>query len=214
MRYLAPGHEDFDRAYFAHAGPASIRAATWGDLARVSALYNRHTPDWLIKHHLPPRHVFRGVRYESHYISVWRPASQGRGVALVLENSRRRVVGIAGAVEVDSYHEQHVRMLDFWACPAYLEQAPALLAAVAERADAQGAEVLQAQVAACDQDKQRLLEAAGFEREARLRGRLRVDGQRVDLLVYSRILGRKETPAHPSESYYGAGHALHTVQEP
>jgi ribosomal protein S18 acetylase RimI-like enzyme len=212
MRYLAPGHEDFDRTYFADAGAARVRPATWGDLARVAALYNRPAPDWLIKDYHAPRRVFRDVRYESHYLRVWLPASKDRGVALVLENPRRRVVGFAAAVEADSYHEQHVQLLDFWACPAYLEQVPALLAAVAERAAAQRTEVLQAYVAACDHEKQRLLEAAGFEREACLRGRLRVGDQRVDLLVYARFLGRTETPAHPPESYYGARHAFHAVQ--
>lgn len=202
MRYLAPGHEDFDETYFADAGPAAIRPAVWGDLARVAALYNRPTPDWLIKDY--PRRVFRGMRYESHYLRVWKPASNGRGTALVLENQDRRVVGIASSVEVDSFAEQQVQILDFWACPPYVHQLPDLLMAVLDRVTAGNGEIVQAYIAEVDVEKQDILLAAGFAEEARLPGRLQVAGQRIDLLVYSRLLGRRRPPAHLPSEYYGA----------
>jgi GNAT superfamily N-acetyltransferase/RimJ/RimL family protein N-acetyltransferase len=202
LRYLAPGQEDFDRTYFAPAGPATVRPATWGDIARVSALYNQPEPGWLIKDY--PRRVFRGMRYESHYIRVWKPASEGRGVALVLENPLRRVVGIASLVEVDSFYEQHVQVLDFWACPAYLGQLPDLVAAIIEQADQGNAELLEARVAESDVAKRQVLRASGFSEEARLRDRLRLDDERLDLLVYSRSCARRTQPAHPLASYYGA----------
>jgi ribosomal protein S18 acetylase RimI-like enzyme len=228
MRYLAPGQEDFDRTYFAYAGSARVRAGAWGDLARAAALYNQPGPDWLIKDYHAPRRVFRDVRYESHYIRVWKPASEGRGALVVLENPLRRVVGIAATVEMESYYEQHVHLLDFFACPAYLDQVPGLLAAAVERAAAAGAEVVQACVASVDGDKQRLLRQAGFREEARLPRRLRSEGigtaasdgaggsngsddggERIDLLVYGRHLPRRPFPAHPPETYYGARRPFH-----
>src|SRR5439155_10700098 len=124
------------------AGPATIRNGTWGDCARVSALYNQPNPAWLIKDY--PRRVFRDARYESHYIRVWKPSSEGKGTVLVLENPLSRVVGIASLVEVDSYFEQNVQTIEFWACPAYLTQLPELLSALIERAQAGSAEILQA----------------------------------------------------------------------
>ena len=212
MRYLAPGSDDFDRTYFAPAGPATVRDATWGDLARAAALYNQPLPDWLVKDYHAPRRVFRDVRYESHYLRVWKPASEGRGCLLVLENPRRRVVGIASAVETDSFYEQHVRLVDCWACPAYLDALPGLLDALAERAAGGGAEVLQAFLAASDRAKEDAFLAAGFRHEARLRDRLRTGvpgAERVDLLVLSRFLGRGGGPARPPGSYYGGRGTIH-----
>ena len=201
MRYLAPGHEGFDRTYFADAGPARVRPAVWGDLARVAALFNQPAPDWLVKDY--PRRVFRNVRYESHFLRVWKPARDGRGTALVLENPARRVVGVGSAVEVDSYVEQHVHVVEFWACPAYLGQLPHLLAALVQAAREGNAEILEARVAAVDTTKQQLLEGVGFREEARLRGRLRVGEERVDLCIYSLGFGHRLPPAHPPGGYYG-----------
>jgi GNAT superfamily N-acetyltransferase len=203
MRYLAPGNEDFDRRYFADVGPAKVRPVIWGDLARLAALYNQPTPDWLIKDY--PRRVFRDVRYESHFLRVWKPARDGRGTALVLENPAQRVVGIASSIELDSYVEQHVQMVDVWACPAYLSQLPDLLTAVVQVAREGTAEILEAYVAVVDATKRQVLEAVGFQEEARLRGRLSVEGERVDLCVYSLSIRGPVTPAHRPGAYYG-GH--------
>jgi GNAT superfamily N-acetyltransferase len=201
MRYLAPGHADFDRSYFADAGPARVRPAVWGDLARVSALYNQTTPDWLIKDY--PRRVFRDVRYESHYLRIWKPARDGRGTALVLENPAQRVVGIASAIELDSYVEQQVQIVDFWACPTYLAQLPELLAALVQTARAGNAELLEAHVAEVDRARRQLLEAVGFQEVARLRDHLRVGAERVALCIYTLAFGRRLPPSHAPGEYYG-----------
>ena len=205
MRYLAPGCEDFDRAYFVHDGPAAIRPGTWGDLAPVSSLYNQPQPDWFIKDY--PRRVFRDIRYEGHYRRVWLPTQERQGTALVLENRRQRVVGIASTVAVDSYVEQHTHVVDCWACPAYLSQLPELLSAVVEQARGVGAEALQAYLAESDRTKQHVFQAAGFHEAARLRDRLRVDAApagRQGLLVYQVSLGRRASPAHSESGFYGA----------
>ena len=211
MRYLAPGHEDFDRTYFSFAGPTTVRPGVWGDLARVSALHNQTTPDWLIKDY--PRHVYRDMRYERHYIQLWKPAGEGRGDVLVLENQSKRVVGIASLVPVDTYYEQHVQVLEFWACPAYTHQIPNLLADLVERAREGSAEILQAYIADVDAEKQEILQTCGFRQEARLCERLRVGDQRIDLLVYSRSLERRCPPARPASAYYGARPAFQSGQE-
>ena len=202
LRYLTPGHEDFDRTYFADAGPARARPGTWGDLARVSALYNQPEPGWLIKDY--PRRVFRDMRYEGHYRQVWLPCSQGRGQVSVLENPLGRVVGIASLVEVDSYFEQQVRVLECWSCPAYLTQLPALVAGLIEEAAPARVEIVQAYVAETDATKLAVLAAAGLREEARLAARLRDGDRRSDLLIYSRALGRRVAPAQPIGTYYGA----------
>ena len=201
MRFLAPGQESFEQTYFADAGAAWVRPAMWGDLARVTALYNQAAPDWLVKDY--PRRVFRDVRYESHFLRVWKPAHDGRGLALVLENPARRVVAIASAIEADTYVEQHVLAVDFWACPAYLGQLRELLAAVIQAAATGSAEILEARVAASDVAKRQLLEAAGFREEARLRERLRMGQERVDLCVYALGFDRHLPPLHAPGAFYG-----------
>jgi hypothetical protein len=144
------------------------------------------------------------MRYESHYIRIWKPSSEGRGQVLVLECPLGRLVGIASLVEVDSYHEQHVRVLECWACPAYLPQLPALVEQLIDEAPREQVEIVQAYVAAIDAEKCAILAAAGLHEEARLSDRLRIGDDRIDLLVYSRALGRGAQPAHPLGSYYGA----------
>jgi len=202
MRCLTPGHEDFDRTFFASNGTASIRSANWGDLASVSALYNQQQPNWLIKDY--PRRVFHNTRYEGHYRQVWLPTQQRLGTVLVLENSAHRVVGIASAVPIDSYFEQHVQMLDGWVCPAYLSQFPELLSAVVESSRANGTEMLQAHIANTDLAKQEAFEKAGLRQEARLHNRVRLGEDRIDLLMYSCPLNKDRPPAQPEASYYGA----------
>ena len=213
MRYVAPPHDPrrFDTEYFADHGPARIRPGTWGDTARVSTLYNLPEPDWLIKDY--PRRVFRDMRYESHYVRVWKPASEGHGLVLVLENPLRRVVGIVSVVEVESFYEQHVSTIDFWCCPAYWVQMPELLAAAVQRANDQGAEIVQAYIADCDLEKQHVLQATGFTESARLRGRLRVRDLRHDLLIYDVQVSRGDHPIHPLEDYYGARQPFQKIED-
>jgi GNAT superfamily N-acetyltransferase len=213
MRYVAPPHDAhrFDADYFADHGPARIRPGTWGDTARVSMLYNQPEPDWLIKDY--PRRVFRDMRYESHYVRVWKPAGEGHGLVLVLESPLRRVVGIVSVVEVDSFYEQHVSTIDFWCCPAYRGQMPELLAAAVRQASEQGAEIVQACIADRDEEKQQLLQSVGFTESARLRGRLRVDNQRQDLLSYELQFTSSDHPIHPLASYYGARQAFQAIAE-
>jgi ribosomal protein S18 acetylase RimI-like enzyme len=212
MRYLAPSHEDFDRAYFADAGPARVRPAVWGDLARVAMLYNQPQPDWLVKDY--SRRVFRDMRYEGQYRQVWLPTRAGRGSALVLENPRRRVVGLASLTEVDSYYEQHVRTLECWACAAYLPQLPQLVCALLDEAEAGAVERVEAAVAAIDVERQQVLRACGLRQATRLRGRLRVGERRVDLLIYARRLGRPRPASRPLAAYYGATPAFQPIRPP
>lgn len=196
----------------AAAGPARVRAATWGDLARVSALYNQPTLDWLIKDY--PRRVFRDQRYEGHFRQGWLAARAGRGHTLVLENPLRRIVGISCAIEGESFFEQHVLTFDCWACPAYLPQLPDLIAALVEQAATGATEVIQTWVAASDGERQSLLSSAGFREEARLANCLRLGNDRDDLLVYALSLNRRMPPARPPSAYYGARPAFRDTESP
>ncbi|MCZ6631948.1 MAG: GNAT family N-acetyltransferase, partial [bacterium] len=172
MRYLAPDAQDFDRTYWAFCGKGKIRAATWGDLPRLSALYNHPEPQWLLKDYLTQ--TFGEMRYESHFVKLMRRIENDRGAFLILENLEKRVVGAAAFERCGTFFEQHIATLGFRICPAYKEQATELLEAAVEAAGSLGIRTLQVPIAARDEDQIALVASAGFSEEARFTDRLRV----------------------------------------
>ena len=201
MRYLAPEMPDFDRTYLAFDGKARVRDATWADLPRAAVLYNHPEPRWFIKDYLTQ--CFRETRFESHFVKLMKGIEDHRGAFLVLENPRQRVVGAAVLRHLDTFFEEHVATLSFRVCPAYLDQAPELLHAIAQRAQELSIRVVQVYIAACDRDQKELVQQAGFTEEARLRERLRYGDQWLDLLVYTRILAGAAPPRRHPGDYYG-----------
>jgi L-amino acid N-acyltransferase YncA len=205
MRYRAPAAQDFDATYLAFAGPARIRPATWGDLPRAAMLYNHPEPRWLIKEYLT--RVFGGMRFESHFVRLMRRIENERGTLLVLENPRRRVVGMAALERLDSFAEQHVATLSFRVCPEYQTQAAELLDAAAQSAVALSIRRLQVFIADGDEDQQALVTAAGFAVEARLRDALGEGPRWRDLLIYTRVLPGVGPPEREAGDYYGGRRA-------
>jgi len=201
MRFLAPGSEDFDHTYFAHTGNATVREATWADLAGVSALYNHREPDWLIKDSLT--HSFRDTRYESHFVKLMRRIEDGLGTYVVLENPNKRVVGAAAIERLDTYYEQHVATLGFRVAPAYTDQTAQLLDAVFDESRNLDIQKIQSFVADRDADQAAILESAGLAQEARLKSRMRDGDSWHDLLVYTKNLGGDVTPKRGRHEYYG-----------
>ena len=201
MRYLAPGAEDFEESYLAYAGRARIRDATWADLPRISVLYNHHEPAWLVKDYLSE--AFRDTRYERHFVRLMRRVEDGRGAYLVLENPQRRVVGAAVFERLDTFFEQHVAVFSLRVCPAYIGQAGELVEAATSRARDLSVRTLQVYAADSDEELKALVQATGFEEEARLNDRLR-DGDRwTDMLVYARHLDGDNPPRRDKGDYYG-----------
>ena len=202
MRYLAPGADDFEESFFAHNGAAHVRGATFADLPYAAALYNHSEPDWLVKDHLTK--TFRDMRYESHFVKLMRRIEDERGGCLVLENPKKRVVGLAAFERMDTYQEQHVAQLSFRVCPAYFGQARELLDAAAAKAAGMSIGVLQVYAGERDGEQADLLREAGFSEEGRYRRRLRDGDDIVDMLVFTRRVSDEVRPARPSGDYYGA----------
>lgn len=200
MVWFAPSAANFDRTYLSYNGPATVRDAHYGDLARFAFLYNSPQIKWFVKDY--PRRVFRDVRLESHFVQMLQSAEQEKGAVLALVAPNRRVVGAATLTEMDSLYEQHVKILDFCVAPAYLGQASHLLRAVIERAGALATEILQAYTASSDLQKRDALADAGFELEAVLRGHFAVNEERLDMEVWTMHLGRKKA-RWDSSRYYG-----------
>ena len=201
MRFLAPGEEEFDRLFFRRNGAAELRLAHWGDLPKVSALQNHHSPRWMIKDDLT--NCFRDTRYESHFVNFLNSVEDNRGFCLVLENDLKRIVGFAAVQRRDNVHEQHVATMTLRVVPSYFDQAGEVLDVVAREAAAIGISCLETRTASCDLDHQYLLESAGFTHEASLRERFRIDRGTEDVEVFART-STKVAPVPRSEAdYYG-----------
>ena len=201
MRYLSPDAQNFDETHWTFCGQARLREATWGDLPRLSALYNHPEPGWQLKDYLTQ--TFSEMRYESHFVKLMRRIEDGRGGFLVLENPAHRVVGAAAFERLNTFFEQHVATLGFRVAPAYSGQTTDLLNAAVEHARSLSIRTLQIPIAACDEDQAGLVEAAGFTEEARLKDRLRSDPGWIDLLIYARTIPEVVAPFQHIDAYYG-----------
>jgi len=208
MRYLAPGVTEFDETYLSFNGDATVRDATWADLARLTVLYNHAAPGWLVKDYLT--NAFQHSRYESHFVKLMRRIEDRRGASLVLESPARRVVGAAVFERLDNYFEQHRATLSLRVCPAYLHQTPELLDVAASRAREIGISMLQVHAAGRDSDQREILTASGFSEEARFRDRLRDGDDWTDLVLYTIHLADGVAPIRAEGEYYGARQAWQT----
>ena len=206
MRYLSPGNEDFDEAYLAYAGKATVRKATFGDMARFVVLYNNPRLDWFVRYYIPfdEWRVFKNFRFEGHYRRLIKDAERGAGRLLVLENPERRVVAGASLTEVPSYHEQHVSILNIISSPSYFDELDTLLEAIVGEAESDATEIIQIYLADFEQDKKDILESVAFVEGARLRDYLKLDGGETrDMLVYTRRLDASRTVMKGPDQYYG-----------
>jgi len=201
MRYLTFGAEDFDKNYLGFYGTARIRNATWNDLPRASVLYNHSEPQWFIKDYLT--HSFGETRFESHFVKLMKRVENQKGVLLVLENHKQRVVGVAALERFDTFYEQHVATLSFRVCPSYFGQVSELLIVAAQKARELSITTLQIYIADCDDEQIQLVKEAGFSYEAQLRNRLRNQDRLMDLLVYTLSLPGTARPLRSKGDYYG-----------
>jgi ribosomal protein S18 acetylase RimI-like enzyme len=195
MRFLAPADdwEGFDQLYFENVGPAQVRRAHWGDLARITMLYVaphrwfvRDYAERLYNHPAITQTRCASILPALMISTTERPARAklAAGGLWVLENSARRLVGAATVRPPDLSAQAHAPLVDFLVAPAYLSQAPELLAAALDACRSGGAETVRGCVAACDHEKIDILRQVGFRHEATLAGQLKAGRDRFDLHVY------------------------------
>ena len=191
---LAEGWAGFDQHYFGNAGAAQVRRAHWGDLARITLLYVA-PHRWLVRDYAERLYNHPAIT-QTRCASILpalmintteRPAQAGldTGGLWVLENPARRLVGAATVTPPDLSAQAHAPIIDFLVAPAYLGQAPELLAAALDACRSGGAECVRGCVAACDHDKIEILRQAGFHHEATLAGQLKAGCDRFDLHIYT-----------------------------
>jgi GNAT superfamily N-acetyltransferase len=196
MRYLTlvEGWAGFDQHYFGNAGAAQVRRAHWGDLARITLLYVA-PHRWLVRDYAERLYNHPAIT-QTRCASILpalmintteRPAQAGldTGGLWVLENPARRLVGAATVTPPDLSAQAHAPIIDFLVAPAYLGQAPDLLAAALDACRSGGAECVRGCMAACDHDKIEILRQVGFRHEATLAGQLKAGCDRFDLHIYT-----------------------------
>ena len=195
MRFLtqAEGWAGFDQRYFANVGPAQVRCAHWGDLARVTMLYVtphrwfvRDYAERLYNHPAITQTRCASILPALMNSTIERPAGANLAVGglWVLENPARRLVAAATVTPSDLSAQAHAPIIDFLVTPAYLGQAPELLAVALDACRSGGAECVRGCVAACDHEKIDILRQVGFRHEATMAGQLKAGRDRFDLHVY------------------------------
>lgn len=188
MRYLCPGQEPagFEMTFLANQSPATVRRATWGDASRVAMLYTL-PHSWFIKDYgerifshptLPPK------RYFSVFTSLMLRAEQQQGAVYVLENASQRVVGAANLQPIDRTVQSHIGVLDFLVYPTYTAGAQALLQRALTDAAALDIQTVRIPLAACDQEKQAIVQTLGFRRQIVLPAQFKLPTETVDLELW------------------------------
>jgi len=189
MRWLDPSGSDadFDSAYFADRGPAVVRPAHWGDMARAGYLYAAPHPwfqkDFCEKLYCGPDIV--QTRIGSILPAMMLNAEAAGGTLLVMENA---VGGIVGAATVSACAAllPETLLLDFLVAPAYAPQACMLLeTAVAGPRGATSGRVAVV-VASCDTEKAAIVRAAGFQLSTSAMPTLRQGKHSCDVDLYVR----------------------------
>lgn len=185
MRRLSPGisTEEVDEWLFGRADEKQVRPAHWGDLARATALYTRPHP-WLIKDYREGIYSHPSLplgRCNSIFISLLLQAEADRALLLVLDNPAGGIVGTARVTPLDSQAQAGTGELEILLAPEEATEGPFLLETIIKRAGQTDYTRLMAWVADCDRQRLRLLEEAGFTKQATLPGQLAVGDERFDL---------------------------------
>ncbi|MDA4121683.1 MAG: GNAT family N-acetyltransferase [Thaumarchaeota archaeon] len=165
MRHMGKEAEDrsFDEEFFSNVGDARMRDATWGDLARLTALYSCPHP-WFIKDYgekLYSHPTLPQKRALSVPISLFLRAEEGSNRLIVMENPRGRLVGAMSIYRSDALRGG--LSLDFLVVPSYLQQMRVLLEEGSRIARGLGGGPIRAIVSDLDGGKEEVLSALGFQ---------------------------------------------------
>jgi RimJ/RimL family protein N-acetyltransferase len=156
--------DTFDANYFRVAGPTSVRAATWGDQAGVSALY--FGPHSTVLLDAPTGTFARDASPLSScvgfYPRLWDSTLGRAGRLAVLLTDDRRVLGTLALHRRLAAPEAHRATLDFCVAPSAADRAEQLLAFARE--EARRLELTSLEASACERDASKLaaLTRAGF----------------------------------------------------
>ncbi len=130
MRHLSAHGQDFDETYFASGQRTSTRAAEWGDLPGVSALFGQ--PYAMLagdcaRGLFSPARTFHG-RCVSVFPYIYYDVLAKAGSCRVLVGQTpHRILGLATMTPIDTAYRRHVGVLDVMTQDRFAEDGPRLL---------------------------------------------------------------------------------------
>ncbi len=174
----------FDEEFFSNVGDARMRDGTWGDLARLTALYSYPHP-WFIKDYgekLYSHPTLPQKRALSVPISLFLRAEEGSNRLFVMENPKGRLVGAMSVYR--SGAASGGLSLDFLVVPSYLDQTQVLLEEGCRVARGLGGGPIEAFVSDLDLGKKEPLSNLGFQPAERLEPEVLPTGATVGMQVF------------------------------
>lgn len=182
MRYLLPHVKNFDKFYFSKVLKTRIRKVTWGDQPCFEALYNLPVNCFIRDY---PSRTFEGIGFESQFLGMIEN-NKNKVTTLVLENEYKRVIGVSSLKPCNSVYENHLRVLDFFIHPNYLDKGEKLIHQSIKVATKQQRNIkkILACIASCDLQKINLVKRLGFKKIARLQGLFVRNSEEIDLIIY------------------------------
>jgi len=188
IRLIVNGRtEDFDGDYYKYDSITSIRNVNWGDLPHFIALLN-YPHEWIVRAYnfglIGPAVFDELGRSFMNFMKTVKPGN----CCLVLEDSRKRMVGTAYSSSLLSRSQSHVKTVDLLVHPNYYGEASHLLETLTEELSRNKVDKLQAYAAAQDESKVEILRHCGFEKESTMQDQLLIGGKKVNLEAYSKHL--------------------------
>jgi GNAT superfamily N-acetyltransferase len=178
------GGATFDASYFRAPGPTTVREATWGDHAGISALY--FAPNDAILLDAPTGKFASRLSPQTScvnsYPPLWESTFGRAGLVGVLETEDRRIVGTVAVHRRSALPVARRAILDFCLAPG-VHRADQLLDFAVAWAGRQGLTSLVAYVCERDDSKSAALARADFQLVAAIPRALEVEGGDVGVQV-------------------------------
>lgn len=184
MRYLSANifPSNFDESYFFHEGETVANETNWGDLPRFQALYA--FPHLITVKDYNYR-IFTGEELEGKFIEMMNDQEEGKSSLGALRNSRGVVVGAVSLVKLSGC-EERIGNLDFFIHPHYLSQADKLLCFSLKKAKEKSLQLIRVYLSSLDVEKIDIVRNLGFLREATLRDQFQYQGEKYNLLIFTK----------------------------
>ncbi len=175
-----------EEAFFATGQATSVRESNWGDLPAFACFVVQPWDTRVLDY---PRALLSGKyvklqRCVSNFPAVHEEAvARGGVLGVLVGQSPHRVLGFGSITPEPGQSRRHKAVIDVCSHDGYAEGAESLIRWLMSQAARRGIEHLQAYLAASDMGKQEWFRRFGLKPLARLPGQLRLEGERVDVLV-------------------------------
>ncbi|MFC1525737.1 GNAT family N-acetyltransferase [Candidatus Latescibacterota bacterium] len=179
---LTLGPKGDDETLFAPGQSACLRELGPGDQGDVSALFNAHHPG-VVKHY--GLECFLGSHFEGEFYALQQDRQRPGVRALVLDG-QQTILGFATVLPSRRRHQTHRGTVDVLVHAHYAGRFPELLGALHQDTPL---ESLVAYVEDSEDERRRVLEAAGYKAIGRLESGVRIGSEAYNLTMYEKRMG-------------------------